>query len=160
AGLTDSGKALKSWDNGVAVGGPIRKDRAWFFVAPRFWGNRNHNPGGYYNKTQHTPFYTPDLSNPANADLADRDLATRVTFQLTAKNKVSVGYNRQKACFCTYVASSSLAPEAFVSYHFNHHLTEATWQYPATNKLLFQGGVLYGSFGLSSTPTGDVQPSD
>ena len=159
-GVTSTGHVEKTWDNGVAVGGPIRRDRAWFFVAPRFWGNHNRLPDAFFNATQGTPFLTPDLSRPAVANLWDRDLATRLTWQVDERNKVSFGHNEARSCFCTFFANAFLTPESFVSYHFNTAVTQGTWTFPATNRLLFQAGVAYNSMGLSARPTGDVKPTD
>jgi hypothetical protein len=159
-GLTQGGAVLRSWDNSLAIGGPIKRNKAWLFAATRFWGNRNRNPDAYYNATQHTPFYTPDLSRPANSDLWQRDVYGRITWQVNAKNKITLAHNEQRSCFCTYVASPTLTPEAFISYHYYPGLTQATWTMPATNRLLFQAGVSYGRMRLSSLPTGDVLPTD
>src|SRR5262249_8370465 len=143
------------------IGGPIRHDQLWFFVAPRFWGVRDRNPGAYYNLTQGTAFYTPDLSRPANSDVFQRDVASRVTWQVSQKHKVTFSHNWQKACYCTYVASPTLAPESFVSYHYpNHELFQSSWTYPATSRLLFAAGVSYGHFEISPKPTGNVSPND
>ena len=159
-GLNESGGVLKSWDNGVAVGGPIRQDRIWFLVAPRFWGNRNRNPGGFFNKTQGTQFHTPDLSRPADADLWDRDLSARLTWQVTPRNKVTLFHSEQRSCFCTFTAGPTLAPEFFVSYNFKTRMTQGTWTVPATSELLLQGGLSYGGLGLSSRPQDNVKPTD
>src|SRR5262245_50909918 len=64
-GLTTISKILKIYDTGVTLGGPIRKDKLWFFASFREWGNQHVMAGNFWNKTQGTPFYTPDLSNPA-----------------------------------------------------------------------------------------------
>jgi hypothetical protein len=159
-GLTQGGAVLRSWDNSVTTGGPFKQHKAWFFAAVRFWGNRNRNPDAYYNATQHSPFYTPDRSRPANSDLWQRDVYGRITWQIDARNKVTFAHNEQRSCFCTYIASPTLTPEAFVSYHASPGLTQATWMMPATNRLLFQAGVSYGRMRGSSLPTGDVLPTD
>ena len=52
------------YDSGVTLGGPIKRDRLWFFGSFREWGNQRQAANKFYNKTQHTPFYTPDLSRP------------------------------------------------------------------------------------------------
>ena len=55
------------YDAGFTLGGPIKKDRLWFFGSFREWGNERQAANKFYNKTQHTPFYTPDLTRPAYA---------------------------------------------------------------------------------------------
>ena len=44
-GLTTPNEVLHLYDFGVAIGGPIKQDRLWFFTAPRFAGNKNLIPG-------------------------------------------------------------------------------------------------------------------
>ena len=73
---------------------------------------------------------------------------------------MSFSYSRQVDCFCTFVASPTLAPEFFVSYDFDHHLTQGTWTYPVSNEVLFTAGLSYGSFGLSTLPQDNVGPND
>src|SRR5262249_42756404 len=53
-GLTNTGGIDRIWDYGLAIGGPIRRDKVWFFFSPRWWGSDNKLPGTYYNATQHT----------------------------------------------------------------------------------------------------------
>ena len=63
-GLSTEQKIVKIFDGAFTLGGPIKQDKLWFFTAQRVWGNRNQVPGVFYNLTQGTPFYTPDLSRP------------------------------------------------------------------------------------------------
>src|SRR5262249_11240942 len=52
----------KIYDAGAAVGGPLKKDKLWFFTAHRWWSTQNYTPGVYFNATPHTLLYTPDLT--------------------------------------------------------------------------------------------------
>jgi hypothetical protein len=65
-GLTTISKILKIYDTGVTLGGPIRKDKLWFFASFREWGNQHLMAGNFWNKTQGSPIYTPDLSRPGD----------------------------------------------------------------------------------------------
>ena len=158
-GLKTAPKIDRSWEYSVAAGGPIRQDKIWFFAAPRWWGTDNQLTG-FYNARQHTPFYTPDFSRPVVEHLPNWDIAGRVTWQVTATHKVSVSHNEQKTCNCSFVATPTLAPEFFVSYHFRDRLTQATWSHTAGPRLLFQAGASLGIMGQTSLPTGDVAPTD
>ena len=40
-----------TYDFGASFGGPIKQDKLWFFVSPRFWGTKSSIAGLYYNKT-------------------------------------------------------------------------------------------------------------
>ena len=62
--LNAVGHSKRIWDYGATAGGPIKPDKLWFIAAPQWWGVQNTNAGGFYNATQHTPFYTPELQPP------------------------------------------------------------------------------------------------
>src|SRR5713226_7621232 len=55
----------RTYDGNAAMGEPIARDKLWFFASLRFFGYKNLMANDYYNLTQNTPFYTPDLSRPA-----------------------------------------------------------------------------------------------
>src|SRR5262249_22701963 len=66
----------------------------------------------------------------------------------------------ERSCFCAFQGSPAQAPEFAVSYHYSPNLTQATWTYTASNRLLFEAGMSYGSNSSEKTPTGDVLPTD
>lgn len=50
-GLKDVNRALKLWDINPTLGGPILKDRLWFYAGYRNWDNYQSVAGAYYNLT-------------------------------------------------------------------------------------------------------------
>ena len=56
-------------------------------------GIKNQLPGVYFNKTKGTAFYTPDLSQPAYFLEWLQSGGSRVTWQASNKNKVSVNFD-------------------------------------------------------------------
>ena len=78
-GLAATNKVLNLYDVNVTQGGPIKRDRLWFFAATRASGNKNQVAGIYFNKTRGTPFYTPDLDNPAYRKEWLKSIAGRMT---------------------------------------------------------------------------------
>jgi hypothetical protein len=155
-GLTQSNKTLKLFDESATVGGPIKKDRLWFFVAPRSWGISRTQAGAFWNKTQDT-FLTPPgaarkvvLWTPWTDRPEDRDsgrlewydsILGRVTYQMNAKNKFNVTYDEQRACNCGSVTANT-SHEAYISsYRFEpNRLFQATWNSPITSRLLLEAG--------------------
>src|SRR5262245_16770010 len=145
-GVTTAPKIVKVWDIGGALGGPIKPDKLWFFTAHRYWGAGEIVPGDYYNKTQGTFVYTPDLSRPAHTRRTNRDDSVRLTWQVTTKSKVAVNYSNQFICNCfnTINGTPPTAPEASINGPKNHpQLTQGIWNYPATSHLLFEAGATY-----------------
>src|SRR3954464_8690159 len=49
AGITESPELIKNWDTNVSFGGPIKRDRLWFFNNLRSYGTYQDIPGVYAN---------------------------------------------------------------------------------------------------------------
>ena len=143
---TTTSKVVKVYDETASLGGPIKRDRLWFFSALRWWGDANIDGGRFWNKTQSTPFYTPDFNRPGDRYEWYQSYATRLTWQVSPKNKVNILVDRERTCHCRdqlspVIAGGVDAPEAEFIYHMNPMgLYQATWSSPVTNRLLIQGG--------------------
>jgi hypothetical protein len=144
-GFTPS-SVRRIYDETATLGGPIKRDQLWFFGQVRAWGNANIDGGRFWNKTQGTPFYTPDLNRPGDRYEWYQSYAARMTWQPTPKNKVNVFFDRQRTCHCRdqlspVVAGGVDAPEAEFIYHMDPQaLYQATWNSPVTSRLLLEGG--------------------
>jgi hypothetical protein len=126
----------------LGVGGPIKRDRLWFLGAFQWSGSGRYTPGNFFNATPNTLFYTPDLNKQAYTDDTEQDRQFRVTWQVTAKNKVAVHLFKPISCLCYFLSlSPPPAPEAATRIDVNAPMQQATWSYPATNRLLFEAGV-------------------
>jgi hypothetical protein len=101
AGLRTPGQLLKLWDFNGGVGGPIVKDRVWYFASSRREGSWQSVPGMYRNQNagDRTKFtYVPDLTRQA-ATAGDWTTASlRLTLQPTARNRVNVFWDEQVPC--------------------------------------------------------------
>jgi hypothetical protein len=143
-GLKSVNRLNYIYDAGFTLGGPIKKDRLWFYGSFREWGNKRQAANKFYNATQHTPFYTQDLARPAFAKEWYESKAIRLTWRATEKNKFNFFADPQRDCHCpALTASGSVnAPEAFFSYNLKPAgLYQVTWNSPLTNKLLLEAGV-------------------
>src|ERR1700730_10342523 len=72
-GLTGSNKIKYMYDIGGGVGGPLKKDKLWFYTSDRWWGADEYAPGNFFNLTPHTYIYTQDPSRPAYTDTYAQD---------------------------------------------------------------------------------------
>jgi hypothetical protein len=142
-GLTAAPSVRKYYDVGGGVGGPIKKDRLWFFGASRREDRSLFQVGNYYNKRQGTLFYEPDLSRPAYNRDYSTDYSLRLTWQAAAKHKIVAGYTQHPACQCTFAlleqVSPIFAPEAVAEHHYDpQFLSVLNYTYPVTSRLLVQ----------------------
>src|SRR5436190_11199060 len=142
-GLSSVNRPLNVYDATATLGGPIKKDKVWFFASAREWGNNYIFAGFYWNKTQGTPFYTPDPTRPANRTQWFESKAARITWQATQKQKFSFFGDVQDACICrtgTISSGVGMAPEAIRAYHFRPTgFYQTSWTAPFTSRLLLDG---------------------
>ena len=165
-GLTDVPALIKNWDTNLALGGPIVKDRLWFFNNIRSYGNHQDIPGLFGNKNAGDPTkwtYLRDDSLKARSAAAKMIEAIRLTGQATARNKVGFYLDYQRVCNGSayekgaeqcrdrgddWVALGSvgagffgaLAPESGNVWDNREKITQFTWSSPATSRLLFEAG--------------------
>ena len=141
------GSIKKFRDSAVALGGPIRRNRLWFFAAFREGVTQQFAENVYYNKLRQPAslLYEPDLSRPAYTDDYSRDLSVRFTWQASSKHRLVLANSIQPNCTCVFNLlnpGTRRTPEASGPHHYNpHYLPSASWTYPATTRILFEGGV-------------------
>jgi hypothetical protein len=162
-GVTTAPKVKKVWDFGGGFGGPIKRDALWFYTAHRYWGNEEIVPGNYFNLTPRTFVYTPDFSRPAFIRRTNRDDSVRLTWQASAKNKLALNYSNQYICNCYNTVNSNIPHEPATTLNgpnVKAQLTQATWNRPATNRLLFEAGWTFSSNPLVTKRQAGVEFTD
>jgi hypothetical protein len=145
-GISDQSSLKKIYDYGVGVGGPIKQDKAWFYGTYRTWGAQNFGANNFFD-TKVTPWaYTADRSKPAFADTFFADESIRVTWQAASKHKINQEEHLQFGCSCWLgIGGGALsAPEATTDFKYGPQvMSQTTWSYTATNKLLIQAGATF-----------------
>jgi Carboxypeptidase regulatory-like domain len=116
--LTPVGNLLKrSYDVNPGFGGPILKDRLWFFASARVNVADNYAPGGIqFNANEGNPAvwnYVPDTTRgrPSNPGTW-HDGTLRLTWQITPRNKLAASLDYQTRCTCPNGINATTAPEA------------------------------------------------
>ena len=100
-GIPDATKIIRQWDTSVSLGGPIVRDRLWFYGTTRLFGTYSDVAGRFGNLNAGDPLrwnYVVDPSIKQRSAVSRRIGGGRVTSQLSTKNKVSAFYDFQKVC--------------------------------------------------------------
>ena len=145
AGLSASTPFTKVYDLNAAGGGPIKKDRVWYFTNARTQGSTRTIASIYYNLNAGDPtkwLYAPDSSRPAYTDRTWENVSGRITWQATARNKISGFWDEQWICRkCTGMTQGitdplRVTPEAIgVQSVLPMRVAQTTWSSPVTNRL-------------------------
>ncbi len=176
AGLTTPGKLLKQWDFTFGIGGPIKKDRVWYYVTARDEGQHRSIPGIFPNLNAGNPnqfLYAPDRDREVRGAESWRLYSARLTVQASSRDKINFHWDEQHACNgATFTTSgdgcrtqpeseavfgplglgglsSTTSPEIGGYLDTHPRVRLLTWQSTATNRMLFDAG-----FGAYQSPFG------
>ena len=159
-GLTSATTVNKAYDIDPAFGGPLLKDKLWFWGSVRAQSTEQTLAGIYFNLTPTGRAYTPDLSRPALNSEANQNASLRLTWQVTPKNKINLqqqNAGQQRPYYGYSLGQLTSAPEAiYQSKSQPMYQSQATWNSPVTSKLLLEGGMLYNEKNYWTAP----QPSN
>jgi hypothetical protein len=160
--LKETPGIIKSYDTSVSYGGPILKDRLWFYGSYRKLNTITQIEGVRWNANTFNMArwdWVEDPSITARRLEGRQMYIDRFTAQVTQKNRVSFSHEYQSRCegsplktdtnsACdsrgsNWVASSATttSPEASTNYiDFPYTVTQALWTNPLTNRILLEGG--------------------
>jgi hypothetical protein len=145
AGVRSPNALINTWDVNGSFGGPIAKDRLWYFATARGQGNRKYVANMWQNLNAGDPnawTYVPDFSRPAQTDSKWKNVSLRLTWQLSTRNKLNLFWDEQAYCGnCTQGGTATTAPEASPNgIGFPSRAQQITWTSPLTNRVLLQAG--------------------
>jgi hypothetical protein len=127
-------------------GGPVRKDKLWFYTAFQALRVDTRVGGDFYNLTPGKPYYTPDKSRPALDNQNEGDGNFRFTWKMNQKNKLTVMHqldwnlrNHWEQGGCGPLTS----PEAcYDDRVIPTYMSQAYWSATVTNRLLLEAGAI------------------
>jgi hypothetical protein len=144
-GLTTVTQIKKVYDYGAGFGGPIKRDKLWFYTSHRWWGSQEWAADKYLNLNPGAPIFTPDLSRQAHSDFYQQENSGRVRWAATGKQTYTFSLHKQRNCNCNlFIDFPDRGYESTVDYtYYGIWLGQATWVYPVTNRLLLQAGATH-----------------
>lgn len=153
-GLSAPGAIKWNRDLSGGIGGPIMKNKLWFFFSGRRWGVDQFVNNSFYNLDPTGRTYRPDF----NRQVVDDNLITsgmlRLTYS-TGKNKFSAYLDRINK-FRGHECGSLVTEEACgVRIPRIYYTAQAKYTGTLTNRLLVESGI---SINNESFSTGDRQP--
>jgi hypothetical protein len=152
---------ISSHDFNPSYGGPIKRDKIWFFGAYRNFETAQGQEGIFANKFALDPAhwdYAKDTSIAARQIQGRNIYQGRVTLQATTRNRVMVSHEYQMRCEGSTLTpsgegcrtrgndwiglgSSTQSPEANTGYFkLPYYVTQATWTAPVTSRMLLDAG--------------------
>jgi hypothetical protein len=153
---------IKAYDSSFSYGGPIKRDRLWFYGSIRKLNTETAVEGIVANANAGNLArwdWVKDDSLPARQTQGRNMYIGRATAQLTQKHRINFSHEYQSRCEgaplrveteggchsrgTDWIASAgaTTSPEAATAYiDFPYTLTQAMWTAPMTSKILLEAG--------------------
>jgi hypothetical protein len=148
-GLRTPNNVKKSGEVNVAYGGPILRDRLWFFGTVLYNRTQNWVAGMFVNRNAFSPTsfaYDPDSDRPDFIDVLTRNGAGRVTWQVNKIHKLAFAYENTYTCQCSTATTAIVSAESGLPQRYwPNGGWNAEWTAPLTSRVLFEA-VVYHRF--------------
>jgi hypothetical protein len=140
--LTNVSNLKKIWDFNPSLGGPIKRDKIWFYATYRYWGVNKTVADSFFDLDP-SPFkYVADVSRPGIDDGHIRSIAGRVTAQLSSKDKLSYYHDEQNKVRGHWGIAGNIPPEASaIQATPTSFVSVSKWTRTQSNRLLFEAGL-------------------
>jgi hypothetical protein len=146
-GLQNASTTLKKlYDINGAFGGPLVRDKLWFYVTSRYFTNEYFLASRFYPNDVTAIARTNDTSRQAFAGTYTYDNNGRVTWGINEKQKLSAWYAYQYKVDPHWLLQIfNQSPESSRITTWHTQLSTTKWTYTATNRLLFEAGLMAGA---------------
>lgn len=133
-----SGGLAKMWDSNGLVGGPIMRDRLWFFGSARYWGFAENVPNVFWKQSD--PRVTPPNAQQASDDTNLKAFNVRLTTQLK-NTRVSGSYDNAPRWRRHFgIENRGGSPESFAQYPNDSYVTQFKATTTLSSRMLLETG--------------------
>ena len=145
AGLSDPTIVDQVWSFNENVGGPIVRNRLWFFAAHTDQRAFIYPTGSYWATNPSALVFVPDKSRRVLDTSTAHEQSVNLTWQATSKDKVKFYWTNSSTNQDVYLQGRTLesifvAPEGAIVSAIGTNIYQASWARPQTSRLLFEAG--------------------
>jgi hypothetical protein len=144
-GLAATSRLKDVFDIDAALGGPVIRDRLWFYATGRYQTNTSYLAGLFYPVDATAFIRTEDRSRQAYDDQFVWDVTGRFTASLNQKMRVNGFFDVQRKWWPHWTITALTSPESVGIVDWPPRLYQGTLTYTITNRLLFEMGYNYGA---------------
>jgi Carboxypeptidase regulatory-like domain len=142
-GLTAVNGLKRTWDINPNGGGPLIKDKLWFYVAYRNNEIDKYVADAFYNPNPTSWLFAQDKTRQAADTQIHRNYAGRLTWQATPRNKFNFSYEKDRRITPLRRIASNVSPEATTYTPFYPNaISTIVWRVPVNSKLLLDTGFM------------------
>ena len=145
-GLAAPNTILSNGEVNPGVGGPIVRDRLWFFVSAQYLYADNLVANQFFNENANNPnaFSYVRSTRQAIAHQDKQLVQGRLTFQIDEKNKLGVTFDQEAYCGCPFGVSTTVTPDGASDRRFpTQRFVTADWTLPLTSKILLEASGIH-----------------
>jgi hypothetical protein len=144
-------------DFNPTFGGPMKKDKVWFFVAYRDKRSIQYTEQSVRSRNISTnPWrYVPDRNYRPFSDQVTKDSANRLTWQASSKHRLSAFYDYNSKWEGHAGSGNFSSTESTYLQTYKSSIYQGTWSAPVTNRLLFDAGL-----SITRIPRAQITKSD
>ena len=150
-GLAIPGTIKGNGDFNPGFGGPLKKDKLWFFLSGRKLYADNYVASLFFNQNANNINRYDYVPSSTQAVLHQEQsiFQARFTYQVNAKNKVGVTFDQENFCACTtgigpQPGGTIVSPEAGNDRRFPlQRFVTLDWSTPVSNRLLIEASGIH-----------------
>jgi hypothetical protein len=144
-GVNATNRVKENWNAEVKLGGPILRNKLWFFGTHGRFVADEYVLGIFYAQDPRAARPLPDLNRQAVSEQNGYTSTVRLTWQATPRNKftgfVTNGMQHYPVWLAGLLGTITRTPEATIDLNFDSNVYQTTWTSTVTSRLLLEAGM-------------------